>query len=101
MTSSVALAAAHETTLPPYVPPCVPGFQADISSARARMPESGSPEAIPLAMTRMSGSTSQWRTANISPVRPKPVWTSSAMSRIPCWRVISRSRGRKPGGGTM
>ncbi len=27
MTSSVALAAAHDTTLPPYVPPCVPGFQ--------------------------------------------------------------------------
>ena len=45
-------------------------------------------------MTRMSGSTSQCRTANISPVRPKPVWTSSAMRRMPCWRVISRSRGR-------
>ena len=52
-------------------------------------------------MTTMSGSTSQWRTANISPVRPKPVWTSSAMSRIPCWRVISRSRGRNVGDGTM
>ena len=43
MTSSVALAAAHETTLPPYVPPWVPGFQAFISSARARIPESGRP----------------------------------------------------------
>ena len=52
---------------------------------------------MPLAMTRMSGSTSQCWTANISPVRPNPVWTSSAMSRMPCWRVISRSRGRKPG----
>ena len=100
MTSSVALAAAHDTTLPPYVPPCVPGFQAAMSSARARIPDSGSPDAMPLAMTRMSGSTSQCWTANISPVRPNPVWTSSAMSRMPCWRVISRSRGRKPGGGT-
>ena len=39
---------------------------------------------MPLAMTMMSGSTSQCWTANSSPVRPKPVWTSSAMSRIPC-----------------
>ena len=101
MTSRVAFAAAHETTLPPYVPPWVPGFHAAMSSARARIPDSGSPDAMPLAMTRMSGSTSQWRTANISPVRPNPVWTSSAMSRMPCWRVISRSLGRNPGGGTM
>ena len=64
---------------------------------RARIPDSGSPDAMPLAMTRMSGSTSQCRTANISPVRPKPVWTSSAISRMPCCRVISRSRGRNPG----
>ncbi len=64
------------------------------------IPDSGSPDAMPLAMTRMSGSTSQWRTAKISPVRAKPVWTSSAISRIPCRRVISRSRGRNPGGGT-
>ena len=66
----------------------------------ARIPDSGIPDAMPLAMTRMSGSTSQWRTAKILPVRPKPVWTSSAMSRIPCSRVISRRRGRNPGGGT-
>src|SRR4051812_49040174 len=44
MTSSVAFAAAHETTLPPYVPPCVPGFQAAIRSGRARIPESGGDE---------------------------------------------------------
>ena len=38
MTSSVALAAAHETTLPPYVPPWVPGFQAAMSSAPGQDP---------------------------------------------------------------
>ena len=58
MTSSVAFAAAHDTTLPPYVPPWLPGFQRVISSCRARIPDSGRPEAMPFAMTRMSGSTS-------------------------------------------
>ena len=43
-----------------------------MSSVRARIPESGRPDAMPLAMTRMSGSTPQCWTANISPVRPKP-----------------------------
>ena len=60
MTSSVALAAAQATTLPPYVPPCEPGGSRSMSARRAMIPDSGRPEAMPLAMTRMSGSTSQW-----------------------------------------
>jgi hypothetical protein len=67
----------------------------------ASSPDSGSPDAIPLAMTRMSGSTSQWLHREQLAGPPKPVWISSAMSRIPCCRVISRRRGRKAGGGTM
>ena len=55
ITSSVATAAAQATALPPYVPPWEPGGNRSSSSRRAMMPESGMPEAIPLAMTRMSG----------------------------------------------
>ena len=72
--------------------------QAAMSSRRARMPDSGRPEAMPLAMTRMSGSTSQCCTANISPVRPKPgldLVGDRAGSRAGA--VISRSRGRNVG----
>ena len=83
MTSMVATAAAQATALPPYVPPCAPTFQRAIRSARAAMPLNGKPEAIPLAMTRMSGSTPLCSSANQRPVRPKPVCTSSMMSRMP------------------
>ena len=51
---------------------CPGGQLRHAARGRARIPDSGSPEAMPLAMTRMSGSTSQCWTANISPVRPKP-----------------------------
>ncbi len=65
------------------------------------MPDSGSPEAMPLAITMMSGVTPQCSIAQNRPVRPNPVWTSSATSRMPCWVAISRSRGRNQAGGTM
>ena len=59
MTSSVASAAAHATTLPPYVPPCAPGAQRASVARGARTPDSGSPDAMPLAITMMSGVTPQ------------------------------------------
>ena len=57
------------------------------------------PEAIPLADSRMSGSTPQWSTAHIVPVRPAPDWISSATSRIPWRSQISRRPCRKPSSG--
>ncbi len=39
-------------------------------------------------------------TAKNLPVRPKPDWTSSATSRMPCSSHSLRSSGRKPAGGT-
>src|SRR4051812_3345835 len=90
MTSSVAIAAAHETALPPYVPPCDPGNAFAISSCEAAIPDSGKPLARPFAMSTMSGETSKWSCPQNLPVRPKPVWISSRTSRMPCRSARSR-----------
>ena len=55
-------------------------------SARPVTPASGSPPAMPLAVVTRSGTTPSWSQANQSPVRQKPVWISSAISRMPCSR---------------
>ena len=47
----------------------------------------------------MSGTTSQWFTANHSPVRPKPHMTSSLTIRIPYFVQSSRTPCRYPSGG--
>ena len=67
----VSSAAAQATGLPPKVEACAPGPQS-ISSARATVTPSGKPEAMPLAVTRMSGTTPTWSQAHIFPVRPMP-----------------------------
>ncbi len=64
------------------------------------IPDSGIPEAIPLAITTMSGRASYQSVAHIRPVRPMPDCTSSAMSRMPWRSATSRRAGRKPSGGT-
>ena len=64
------------------------------------MPDSGRPEASPLAMVMMSGATPKCWMANHFPVRPKPDWISSAMSRKPCSSQMRRRPARKPGVGT-
>ena len=48
-----------------------------------------------------SGLTPQWREPETSPVRPNPVMTSSAMSRMPWRSQISRTPGMKDGCGGM
>ena len=60
-------------------------------------PDSGKPPASDFAMVMMSGSTPEFSMPNILPVRAKPVCTSSAMSRIPCWSQILRSAFEKFG----
>ena len=64
--------------------------------------ESGmTPPPIALPRHMMSGTTPQWSTPNSLPVRPSPVWTSSAMSRVPYSSQALRIRGQKSSGGTM
>ena len=53
---------------------------------------------MPLAMTTMSGVAVVHSVAKKRPVRPKPVWTSSTMSRMPWRSATSRSAGRNPSG---
>ena len=79
----VATPAAQETGLPPKVLMWSPGSNASAMSSRAMNAPSGKPLAIPLAMVMMSGSTSYASTANIRPLRPNPLCTSSTMSRMP------------------
>ena len=87
----VASAAAQLTGLPPNVLACAPGGHV-ITSARALVTPSGKPDAMPFAIVTMSASRPKCSHANIRPVRPMPDCTSSAMSRMPCLRVSSRSR---------
>ncbi len=60
--------------------------------------DSGTPPAMLLATVMRSGSTPECSIANILPVRAKPVWISSAMSRMPCWSHSARSLRRSSGG---
>ncbi len=55
-------------------------------------PMGTAPLVRPLAQVMMSGVTPNSCAANAEPVRPKPVITSSKISRMPCWSQISRSR---------
>jgi len=57
-------------------------------SARPVTEASGMPAAIDLEATRMSGSIPQCSQANILPVRPNPVCTSSAITRMPYLRQM-------------
>ena len=88
MMSIVASAAAMQTGLPPKVLACEPGTQSMISALVMQMP-SGMPDAMPLAMQTMSGSTPECSMDHHFPVRPAPDCTSSAMSRMP-WRSQMR-----------
>ena len=56
---------------------------------------------MPLADTRMSGVTPKPVQANIVPVRPKPVITSSHTISTSWREQISRIFGHQPSGGTM
>ena len=53
---------------------------------------SGNPAASDFAIAIRSGTTPKCSIANILPVRPKPVWISSAIIRMPCSSHNSRSQ---------
>src|SRR6266498_2024984 len=92
--------AAHATALPPYVPPIEPTSSLSIISVRLNTPESGMPDASPFAAVMISGTTWKCSKANHFPVRPKPDWTSSKISMIPCLSQISRKPFMNETGGT-
>ena len=58
------------------------------------------PLVIALATVNMSGVTPQCSVANILPVRPNPVITSSHIISTPCLSHISRMVGQYSGWGT-
>ena len=83
-----------QTGLPPKVLACEPGTQSMMSAFAMQTP-SGMPEAMPLAMQTMSGSTPACSIAHHLPVRPTPDWISSAISRMPWRSQMVRSSRRK------
>ena len=93
-------AAAQATGLPPKVPPTPPGAIASMIVARPTTAASGRPPAIDFAQVIRSGRRSSRSDANIVPVRPKPVCTSSAISTTPKRSQKARSSATKAGGGT-
>ena len=70
-------------------------------SADAPKALKGKPEAMPFAMTIMSGSRSKCSEANHLPVLPKPLCTSSAMRSMPCLEQSSLTFRMKSAGGTI
>ena len=70
-------------------------------SARPVTPARGMPPAMPLAVVTRSGTMPNNSLANMTPVRPNPDCTSSAMKTTPFARHQSAIAGRKPSAGTM
>ena len=97
---TVAIDAAQATGLPPKVDAWLPLGQS-ITEARATIAPKGKPLAIPLARQTMSPATPQCSEANILPVRPIPLCTSSKTSKTPCSSQRRRRPGKNSGGGTM
>ena len=57
-------------------------------------PMGRAPLVMPLAVVMMSGVTPRAWAAKGSPSRPKPVMTSSKISRMPCRSQMARRRSR-------
>ena len=81
-----AMPAAQASGLPPKVEEWMNGFVSSTSQIfgvdmKAESGMTPPPSALPRHM--MSGTTFQWSTPNILPVRPRPVCTSSAIRSTP------------------
>ena len=88
MASMVATPAAQASGWPQAVSPLANSCSSSHGrsfSLTTMAPSGTAPPLMPLASVMMSGTTSQCSQANQRPVRPKPVITSSRMSRMP-WR---------------
>ena len=87
--------------LPPKVEPWLPAVMPRAASSVARQAPIGKPPPRPLAAARMSGSIPAHWWANIFPVRPTPVCTSSRMRSTPCRSHNSRRALSQPVGATL
>ena len=97
--SRTAIPAAHATGFPPNVfewTPCCPKS----SRASKIVAPIGIPDPRDFASVMMSGTAFVCSTAKSFPVRPIPLWTSSATRRAPLSFVIFSIRSTHPGGGT-
>ena len=86
VTLTAAMPAAQASGLPPKVDEWMNGFGSStfqISGVDMNADSGITPPPSALPRQRMSGTTSQCSTANILPVRPMPVCTSSAISSTP------------------
>ena len=81
ITSIAAHAAAQTSGFPLKVLVCSPSLREDITFSFAIVMPSGRPPATDFARHIISGVTPQCSHANIFPVRPNPVWTSSNIKR--------------------
>ena len=89
--------AAQASGLPPNVVEWMIGLGIITSQTVgfAMNAESGmTPPPSDLPRHMMSGTTFQWSTPHSLPVRPMPVWISSAMSSAPYLVHAARARGR-------
>src|SRR5699024_10827621 len=84
MISITAKATAQPTELTTYVTPSSPGAAASRISALPTTTLNGTQAANDLETVTKSGTTSKCSIANNLPVRPNPVWISSATKTIPC-----------------
>ena len=86
ITSRAATATFAAKGKPPNVEPCSPGFMVSMISSSARTAEMGStPPDSALPIVIMSGRMPSWSHANMRPVRPMPVCTSSATKSTLCF----------------
>src|SRR5712691_8741730 len=95
-TSSTVAATAHASGLPPNVEPWSPGSKTS-ARALASVAPIGTPPPRPFARVITSGVMPACWWANHRPVRPRPVWTSSRMSKRFWLSHHSRTRSRYPG----
>ena len=100
----VASAAAHESGLPPNVVVCRKGLSnrtENTSSVAMVAPIGITPPPSALARHRMSGCTFSCSQANILPVRPMPVCTSSRIISAPNSSQSLRTAVKYPCGGRI
>ena len=93
----VAIAAAQQTGLPPKVVVWRNGFSMYFSQVRGvptQAPIGITPPPKPLPKAIRSGTTPSCSQANILPLRPMPLWTSSRTSIAPYRSQISRAAAR-------
>ena len=86
----------------PEIEPWEPGVNTSMTSPVATKAETGSkppPSALPSVIP--SGRTPSWSQANQAPVRPRPDWTSSAISSTRWASHRRRTPASQPAGGTM